>query len=300
MPALITHQLIAEKVLDKLDDNIINKIKDRQMYYFGAQGGDPFYLYKYLTMRKKVNFGIALHRGEIYKTFSNFKNYLEKTEEIAAFSYVLGYITHYATDIVFHPFVYYLIDKYKSKEDDKIRKRDKIHYLIEGDLDVFFLQKEKNKQPKDYEYPINFRDIQINKLYQLLEKPFFDLCDEELNINSLERAVKRYFFYNRMLNDFNYKKQKTVLTIENFFNFSHIVSYLFKREKPDDKYTNIEKEVWHNLKNPDTTNNLSAEELFDKTVVLSQELIIEFIKCLDEKTSLSLQKFSTDFNIGQL
>jgi hypothetical protein len=300
MPALITHQLIAEKVLNIINEDVKHHIKDRQMYYFGAQGGDPFYLYKYMTLHKKVNFGIALHRGEIYNTFSSFKDYIEKTEEIAAFSYVLGYITHYATDIIFHPFVYYLIDKYKNIENDKIRKRDKLHYLIEGDLDVFFLQKQKAKQPKEYVYPLRFKDIQTNKLYLLYEKAYFDLCSEDLDKKSFERAIKRFFFYNRMLNDRNYKKQKFILKIENFFNSSHILSYLFRREKPDDKNINIEKELWYNLENPDTSKNHSAEELFDKSVQLSKELILEFINNLETKTPLKTENFSTDFNIGQL
>jgi hypothetical protein len=299
MPALITHQLIAEEVYNTLDDRIKDTIKDRQLYYFGAQGGDPFYLYKYMTVRKKINFGKALHRGEIYKTFSGFKDYLERTGEVAALSYVLGYITHYATDIIFHPFVYFLINKYQDK-DNKIRNRDKLHYLIEGDLDVFLLQKYKGNEIKNYRYPLSFQDIQTDKIFKLFEKIYFDLCGEELNNNSFSKSIKRYFLYNKMLSDPKYKKQKFISDVEDFFNISHIVSYLFKRQTPDDKYINIENEVWHNLENPEGLKNHSAVELYEKSVELSIKLIEIFLTSLENKEPLKTDDFSTDFNIGIL
>jgi len=299
MPAFITHQLVSEAVIENLDDNLKNRIKDRQMYFFGAQGGDPFYLYKYMANSKKINFGRALHRSEVYKTFSEFKDYIEKTEDVAFLSYVLGYITHYAVDIVFHPFVYYLIEKYREN-DNKIRKRDKLHYLIEGDLDVFLFQKTRGTALKTYNYPLSFKDIQSDKLFNAYQKIYFDLCGEELEKEAFIKSIKRFFFYNRLLDDKQYKKQKVIFSVENIFNFSHVVSYLFKRETPDEKYTNVENEVWHNLDNPEGTKNHSAAELFEQSKELSKVLIEKFIQCLDTKASLKNDDFSTDFNIGLL
>lgn len=295
MPALITHQIIAEKTAKLFSQDTI---KDLPHFYLGAQGGDIFYTYKYLTLKKRVNFGIALHRNDIYKTFENFRKYLQNSTDFAAFSYVLGYITHYAGDITFHPFVYYLINMHERlQSDDAVRANDKIHYLIESDIDVFLLQTEKG-EGEDYVYPLSQKQINTNSLYALYQKIYFDLCGEELSENSFKRAIKRFFLLNRLLSDKKQRKRQMIFNLESFLNTAHIVSYLFRREKPSDSYINIENQIWHSLDSPNDLKTCSATDLLEQSVQLSNELIIDFLIALKTNSPLPIHKFSTDLNNG--
>ena len=103
MPAQYTHQILAERILGALPENVREKITDQTAYFIGAQGGDVFYFLRVFD-GKTENLGKYMHNEEI----SSFFNSLcaRASEGGTALSYALGYVTHYAVDIVFHPYVY--------------------------------------------------------------------------------------------------------------------------------------------------------------------------------------------------
>ena len=104
MPAHYTHHLIASKALDTLPaptKNIISLYLP--LYFFGAQGADFCFLYRYLSPRGK-NLGSHLHRSGGYPAFCVLKSLASRDLKLLA--YTLGYITHYAADVTFHPFIY--------------------------------------------------------------------------------------------------------------------------------------------------------------------------------------------------
>ncbi|MBE7079876.1 MAG: hypothetical protein E7371_01405 [Clostridiales bacterium] len=104
MPAYYTHHLVASKAFDTLPTptkNIIGLYLP--LYFFGAQGPDFCFLYHYLSPRSK-NLGSYLHRKGGYPAFCVLKSLAARDLKLLA--YTLGYITHYAVDVTFHPFVY--------------------------------------------------------------------------------------------------------------------------------------------------------------------------------------------------
>ena len=94
MPAFFTHETVCEKVLDRLPEKQAARISDRALFYLGAQGGDPLFLYR----DKNKRLGVVLHREKIYEFFAA----LLRAD---CDSFALGYLTHYAADTVFHPYV---------------------------------------------------------------------------------------------------------------------------------------------------------------------------------------------------
>ena len=127
MPANYTHHLIASKALDTLLPATKNIIKlYLPLYFFGAQGADFCFFYRFLSPRSK-NFGSYLHRQGGYPAFCVLKSL--SARDLKLLAYTLGYVTHYAADVTFHPFVY-----------AHAKKSMWTHARIESSLDVQFRQ----------------------------------------------------------------------------------------------------------------------------------------------------------------
>ena len=104
MPSVYTHFLTARKTFEGLPSHIQDKIKPHlAMYYFGAQGADFCFFYKFLRP-KKGNFGSFLHRQGAHQTFCVLQAFAKHSPDL--YAYAAGYIAHYAADCVLHPFIY--------------------------------------------------------------------------------------------------------------------------------------------------------------------------------------------------
>ena len=103
MPAAYTHQCVAWETLALLPADLRKKLQPHlPLYYFGAQGADFCFFYSVLGGFSQ-NLGSYLHRKGGFPAFKVCKVF---SANPSLFAYSLGYITHYAADTVFHPFVY--------------------------------------------------------------------------------------------------------------------------------------------------------------------------------------------------
>ena len=131
MPAAYTHFCVARETLALLPPAIQAKIQPHlSLYFFGAQGADFCFFYPVLGGFSQ-NFGSYLHRQGGFAAFN-----VCKTFSVAPnlFAYSLGFITHYAADTTFHPFVYKKAGKSALK-----------HTRIENAFDCYF----KENSPGD-------------------------------------------------------------------------------------------------------------------------------------------------------
>lgn len=104
MPSAYTHFLVARQSLNALQPRIQEKISPYlPLYYLGAQGADFCFFYKYLS-KKNANLGSYLHRAGGYIAFETIHR--AAAQSPALFAYAAGYITHYAADVILHPYVY--------------------------------------------------------------------------------------------------------------------------------------------------------------------------------------------------
>lgn len=104
MPSVYTHFLMARQSFLILPPRIQAKISPYlNLYYFGAQGADFCFFYKFLR-RKNGNLGSHLHRWGGLNTFQALQTHAAQSP--AMFAYAAGYITHYAADAILHPYVY--------------------------------------------------------------------------------------------------------------------------------------------------------------------------------------------------
>ena len=130
MPSSFTHYLVGRSVCALLPFPFSTPCE------VGCQGGDfAFFL---PSFSRKNNLGRVLHRGDPYAFFSRLASYCFYRPE--TLSYALGYLTHYATDVCFHPYIYRTIRKGLS------------HAALESVVDAYFLRKEGRAS---YRIPVN-------------------------------------------------------------------------------------------------------------------------------------------------
>lgn len=131
MPAAYTHHCVALETLALLPPAIQTKLRPHlPLYFFGAQGADFCFFYPILGGFSQ-NLGSYLHRKGGFAAFKVCKTF---SADPPLFAYSLGFITHYAADTIFHPFVY-----------EKAGKSALKHTRIENALDCYF----KAKAPND-------------------------------------------------------------------------------------------------------------------------------------------------------
>ncbi len=119
MPSVFTHYLVARESVKEAE---LVESELLPLYFYGAYGPDFCFFYKFLD--PKQNLGSYIHRQGGYQSFRVLQALSAKSPAVRA--YALGFITHYAADVVFHPFVYKVAKKSLLK-----------HSRVENALDGF-------------------------------------------------------------------------------------------------------------------------------------------------------------------
>lgn len=293
MPNLFTHQILAEKVKELLPERTLRYITRDGDYFLGAQGGDVFYLYKMREGQK--NLGKYLHRKNVYTVFSRFLKAAESGDEVVT-SYVAGYITHYAGDIVFHPYVYELLNRFEIEDTDNWKGNR--HALIESDMDGYFVRKFKGISPLAYKFPLSYSDISVESLFRLMEFSTGERAKQNVSMHAFKTALKRFFQYNRWLSDRTGRKRKFVYRSEKLFKIPHTLSSLIHRENYDEKYFNGDHAPWRHPGDDSLVFTDGIDELFSRALSESVRLITRFFDCLEKATPLDPADFSKHFLTG--
>lgn len=129
MPTAITHQLLAEEVFAASDASLRKRVASLPLYYFGAQGPDFWFAHGAFSLTD--NLGRHLHTRRPLLFFRILAAAGRTDADV--FSYAAGYLTHYAADTVFHPYVYGMMRKLG-------RESKYLHHAIEHALDGALLR----------------------------------------------------------------------------------------------------------------------------------------------------------------
>ena len=156
---------------------------------FGAQGADFCFFYKFLDAKRK-NFGSYLHREGGFAAFQALKAFAPSSPEILA--YALGFITHYAADTLFHPFVYRISKKSLLK-----------HSRIENALDGYFKRsmRTSNDLYKEF-FNKKLTDEEQNELFLLYAVVAAKCGYPPLSKTAFKRAIRLFNAYLPMPNAF--------------------------------------------------------------------------------------------------
>lgn len=282
MPAFFTHKIIADQVLKRLPTEIFDKITSATCFYVGVQGADPFFVYRPFKS-KGYNLGKIMHRKNVAEFFKNAKNFLCFNDNDES-SYIYGYIVHYATDVTFHPYVYGLEKRLRSKLP-KRRRKDNLHSLIERDIDSFIFEKYENADLKNYDFPTIITESDMFSIFKILDEVLWNTYTVRLDFDGMRNSILRFFRKQNSFLDKSGNKFKTLYALETLLFAPHILSYLFVRDTPNPQFTGLDSDV-------------NIYDLAEKSVQLSVTLIKEFISAKDGD-KLDKKVFGIDFNCGK-
>lgn len=261
MPATYTHHLIAREAYTALSPALQTEIQSLPLYFFGAQGADFCFFDRSLNPKTK-NFGSYLHREGGFSAFCTLKALAERDAPIL--SYALGYITHYAADSTFHPYVY------ATAGNSPLR-----HSRLENILDIRF---KRNSLSKEY-------DTFFRKKLTEREKDTLFLIYTAIALRDRFCAPKKPAF---------------LRSIALFNAYMPIPNTLFDGSNAQVKAyaANEQKREWAYPADPKIKSRDSADELFMKSVVLSVKLIEAFLRAVKINLPLDRKLFGKGFLTG--
>ena len=157
MPATITHAFFAKDVYDILPDDITDKLDLQRLKMFG-QSVDSlmFYnLFSILPGKEIRKFQGYFHDNTSQDFFINLLNYIKKNNinDIDTYTFLVGFICHYALDSTVHPYVLYKTGKFDKKKPSTY-KYNNIHAFMETFIDNDMVRRRMKCNP----YMFNFID----------------------------------------------------------------------------------------------------------------------------------------------
>lgn len=296
MPSCITHQLIAEeakKHFPQEAERAASAYPDE--FFLGCQGPDVFFFYR-IGNKSEYNLGKFMHRFRVYDIFSLFLNAVtgkdgapnfEGEKRMRALSYILGFITHYAADCTFHPFVYRYLEEHRAE------KRE--HQQMENDWDVWFLRELRGQEAEKFRFGFSPKEIveegALSRLYAYLG---YRLEREEVSKARFDSGVKNFYRYLKFFHGKCYSAQRGWERTERLFHAKRYLSRLFPREDPAPEY--VAGEHFSALSGGCGG---SADELFRHAVEESSRLVELFLKAMHGEGTLAREDFGNGLLTGK-
>ncbi|MEA3221976.1 MAG: zinc dependent phospholipase C family protein [Thermodesulfobacteriota bacterium] len=269
MPKENTHLFFADKVLKAIEEETLKSIISSHSYYYhlGAIAPDTFY---YGTKDSVNTVSEKLHGRDGYPTNKIILEILETSKDNKDLAFTIGYITHCALDITFHPVINSIARDYSDKDLDKTDSATYMHRHIETCID--------NRLNPD------FLMGKLIKAYLIEELTFAKIVSREfgLSASQIKRTFKRQLFFNRLF------RSETAFKIARLLNKSGILK--------DKTYLGL---FYANLKRE---NIVIKDNLKYKTLSTGKEKVCNINKMLEGAMPTAMQMIKTayDYYCGEI
>lgn len=205
MPSIYAHHKFGKLVIPKLPVEIKRVIrKYPRSFRIGLQGPDFLFFYRAFSKNKINQIGVYYHHNDIYPFIQHALEVVRKYgTDSSQYSYILGFICHFALDNACHPYVHTTMEQTGCG-----------HIEIECDLDQMILASE-DFVPESYHLDMLVPDDLDTALSM---KPFYENVSVRTIHESLRwmKIIKKFFvapgFIKRTLIDiamhatFHYKR----------------------------------------------------------------------------------------------
>lgn len=302
MPQLITHNIFATEVYNKINNKIKKSIdSDISIYKMYAQSFDYFY---YSFSKKWRKIGNRAHKKNVRKYFMNIINNiidmnLENNSQ--ALSYLYGSITHYVLDSNCHPLIFYKTGVFSKNDKKNTKKYMGLHGDFETNIDAFYyintFKRSFHKVNTAKEFIPKIHPS--NELKSLMNKTFFDT----FNINN---AFSKYYnsykharwLYPLFINDKHGIKKKIYKLYDKiiFFRNNNYEYYSTYIKHPNFDYLNIKHHKWCYPSDKTITSKESFIDLYNKSLEKACNLITLAHQVLNKEKNIK----EFEKNIGNL
>ena len=164
MPAATTHVEFAKDVYAQLPDEFRNRITNKQMFWLGSQGPDLLFFSRGSVLPGSLKkYGDLMHVAKVAEVISYFDSHIGNDSDL--YSYVCGYLCHYALDSKVHPLVEAMAKN--AHEKTGVHKSAQ-HVTYEANIDVWILnQRGRGIQSYDVDKYLKIDRVSREKLAQL-------------------------------------------------------------------------------------------------------------------------------------
>lgn len=273
MPSVISHYLLASRMLAYLRHAHPDFKINQNALYWGAQGPDFLYAHPKKEMQELAD---SLHRSSPYQTLSYIASFARSTKNDIDESYALGFFTHYAFDSTAHPFVLYGAGQIASAESGLTENI--AHNLIEVNLDVILLRYEKSDLPSSVKLnscaPKDETVTQhIAVLFPMLSRA---VLQREVTMDDISESAKCYEKWLRKHTDRTGLKKDFILRREKKKRIAPYSSVMYRSITEDDTYdyANIANSEWDSKAARRTD---SFFDLFEQADTLSRKMAETFL-----------------------
>ena len=122
MPAIVSHYLLAERVMSDLSELMPDLDINRTAFIWGASGPDIFFCHRILPHQKHRSLrtvSTKMHNTPPELILNYLADYARYKCDDIAMSYALGFVTHYAFDSLAHPFILYFAEIMSMRQPQK-------------------------------------------------------------------------------------------------------------------------------------------------------------------------------------
>jgi len=299
MADIYMHSKLAEEVINKIDYDFNEKI-----VFLGAQGPDPLY---YNHFSKEYNeyrkYADKMHDTTTDKLFLNMIEYVKNNLSKHTFSFLSGFICHYALDVKIHPYIYHKVGVYKKEDPDTHQYRG-LHLKFERSIDALLI--EKDLKIKHHKFKLIKKHFPLNQppssAMKIMEYTLKETYNKENGGKMYYKSIEEMYKTLKYITTDPFGIKKQLYKIIDLFNkkkdmFYKDLSFYNHLENYD--FHNLEKNTWnHPITNEEY--NYSVIELYDQAVIFAIKLITEVSLYLFEGKTIDLKKFFTNlsFNSG--
>jgi len=297
MPSIITHTLMAEKVLRSLPDAELKTLinNNKQAFLLGVNGPDFLYFYDAMPwndQKMRSNFTYLaneIHSGHIndfyQKAINVIKNQRDQMLKDVMISYLAGHLCHWALDCTAHPFIFYRTNG--TTEETKYW-----HYRYEAMIDTYMMNYFKAEELVTYP-PANLLehdDLAIEAITKIYAMPVKEIWDFDLNEKNVNKAFKDFHNILMLVYDpigiwFNIIQTIEIIQKKKWSLTGHFL--MLKLDDTKD-ILNLTKQKWSNPCDCSEVHHDSFIELFDDAIELGVKTLVSFDKVMQKDRATAL------------
>lgn len=285
MPGFTTHYIIGQRARKDLPlESPLRRILEQHasIYQLGVQGPDIFFYNVLLVRHRKYkNVGIMMHEFHVNAFIANLLDAVAKETDPENFgrgiAYTAGYICHYISDSIIHPYVYGRIGHSPKQKGRKKGEVTSLHCKLENDIDAIMLARYLNKRPSEFNQAATFSMTKDERRYistllcDAINRTYYpERYGNSFSITTgvVARSIWMMRIGCRALSDPRESKRRRLNHLENLLKRNPVASSKFVSDHISDvKWAlNTMHEPWVNPWDRSKVSQESLQELFVKTL----------------------------------
>ena len=309
MPATMCHAFFAKDVYDILPSTISEKLDLNRCKMF-AQSVDSLEFYNLFSLfpgKKIRDFRHYFHNHQSQEFFLNLLRYIHdnKLDDKDVYSFLVGFICHYALDTTLHPYIIYKTGIFE-KNKPSTYKYNNVHAFMETFLDNDMIRRREKTNPYKFnisKYCFDTKEFSnpLNKTIHYAYYNTFKVRDmDKIYYKSLKQMKMAITLFRRdpyAIKKNIYKLVDTV-TPRSCFRFEAI-SYHYPLEDKH-QFLNNNHNTWRNPTTYDMTSTESFVDLYLKAIKLAKVLVCASFDYLNDKEIDLEQVFTNNSYVSGL